>query len=307
MANETIHLPQDSGYENGYGYTQGNCVVGYDIWGFPSGNANGALRFTNITINRSASINEAKLYYDISTGHGSGSERWKFNFFGIDEDNTGNFSGNPFGRPRTSATINIDQGVPDNNGYVIFDVKSIVEEITSRGSWNSGNALGFFMFNYGTDSDVMGFCAEETSYFAYRVSAEPNFTPTPISVTAPSLPTVENYGIRISKPGTNVLTASDSDLYFTTRKKQLKVLSQGYLTSTTNNEVFTIAHNLGYVPLVMVYLKASSTGDDWERLPIPNHISFDYGVFYTNTTNLVINSAVSGEEFYYYIFLDPIA
>lgn len=303
MANEITSLINDSFFQNGAFEYQGDCEVGR------RGNASsGALRFSNLQIAKDQAIISAKLIYKYDGVGTATTGDWKFKTYGIDQDNTGNFSSNPLGRSRTTASITIDT-TPPISGRKTFDVKSILEEITSRSGWSSGNNVGFLFLDNGSDTDVFADCDIEDSYLSYRLTSEPNFKPTPKSVSAPSLPSAESYGLKISRPGKDVFSADEDEIYFTSRKKQFKVLSEGEIVSTQENyDVISVAHNLGYIPFVMLYQREDFELADsrWIKLPAPNSFSYDYAFFYADNSNLYIYPTGQGETYYYRIFLDQL-
>lgn len=308
MANEIMRGVNDYGAVNGYGFDAGNCGVGKDIFGFPSGGYNGAVRFLNIAINKNQSINSAFLFLPYLYVGSSGTWKWKLT--GIDEDNTGSIDSGTWGRSRTTAEINFNEGEPTSGGTKTLNVKSILEEITTRGGWSNGNALGFTMTDEGSDSDVFAEFDMSECFLAYRLSAEPNFKPTAQSVSAPSLPAIQDVGIKIARPGVNVFDATEDQLYLTTRKTQVKIFSQAFVQATSTS-IIQVAHNLGYTPLVSSYEQPIvSTGPtvygSWRKLPQANAFDFDTGVVYADDTYLYIKPAYTGERFYYYIFLDQL-
>lgn len=304
MANEIINYNSDRFIDFGTGTSDLFCAVGH----YDGENTSGALRFSGVNIPQGTSVNFAKIFYDYNSV-GSTSGTWKWRLYGIDEDNTSDFSSNPMGRTRTSAYNQYNEGEPTTGGTKTLDAESIVNEIVGRGGWSSGNAMGFLLINDGSDADVYAFAEVTTTYLAYRLSAEPNFKPTPISVTAPTIPATTDYGIKISKPGVSVLTATEEDTYFSTRKQQFKVLTQAYYQSVTADITAgykTIAHNLGYIPFASIYVKSSVFGGGWKKLPIAHQFE-DHPTYYIDDTNIYLHSAVVGEEFYYYIYNDQLA
>lgn len=298
MANEITSLINDSFFQNGAFEYQGDCEVGR------RGNASsGALRFSNLQIAKDQSIISAELIYKYDGVGTATTGDWKFKVYGIDQDNTGNFSSNPLGRSKTTARITIDT-TPPISGRKTLDVKSILEEITTRSGWSSGNNVGFLFLDDGSDEDVFADCDIEDSYLSYRLTSEPNFKPTPKSVSAPSLPSAESYGLKISRPGKDVFSADEDEIYFTSRKKQFKVLSEGYYKSTSSGNV-SVSHNLGYTPFVTVYAKNIGVAGEWNRLPITQTFE-DHATYYIGTSSLILHAAKADEEFYYYIFLDQL-
>ena len=81
---------------------------------------------------------------------------------------------------------------------------------------------------------------------------------------------MKDYGIKISKPGFDVHTASDKDLVFSSKFDTFKVALTGtgdFTSDFSTNQVDTIAHGLGYTPAFLVYSEVHagfgepSTGD----------------------------------------------
>lgn len=295
MANEAYLAVNDSFLQSGAYTERGSCIVGH--W---TGDAtDGALRFTNLAIAKNGSINIAYLVYKYAGVGGSG--QWRFRTRGIAQDNTADFSSDPMGRTKTTAAVTTDEGQPTSGGTKSINVKSILEEITARGGWSSGNAVGFIMDDQGSDTNVYAGCNEDESYLVYRLAAEPNFTPTPVTVAAPSLPTPRDYGFKIAKPNVNVLTASEEDLFYSTNKMQFKVVAQQQVTTSANPHVIT--HNLGYKPFAEAFAKSGSV---WIRCPYLG-LDTNYATPYIEitSTELKIHVAI-GTVVYYYIFLDQL-
>ena len=68
---------------------------------------------------------------------------------------------------------------------------------------------------------------------------------------------VEDYGIKMSKTGTNVKTATEDDVVMTSARNCLKVNTVVHDTITTNGSGIatkTITHTLGFVPIVVLVI-----------------------------------------------------
>ena len=300
MANEIVRAVQDSGLRDGLGYFRNSCVVGNNWLSGGYGPIKGALRFTNVTITQGQSIDFAAIYYSYYAASNSGSGNWKYKLYGIKETNTDDFGSDPFGRTKTTASSTTDDGGggPQHPGFTTKTVTSMLQEIVNQGGWSSGNAMGFIFEDDGSFDPVWATASNDNSYLVYRVSAEPNFKPTPISISAPTIPTAENYGLKFSSPGISVLTATEEQTTITTGKKQFKVHMEGEVTATGAS--ITVAHGLGYVPFVMLFIKFNSL-TVWEKMP-----SSGFNSYYVNSTNLIVPNLVSGDKIYYYIFLDEL-
>lgn len=298
MANETI-VGVNGSYIQFPGFdTSGFCAVGKHPDN--SGGYDGALRFTNIQIPKNATIDYAVLEYKYSSVGGT-SGSWKFRVNGIDEDNTASF-GYPFGRPQTTAQINVDEGPPTSGQGKKFDVKNILSEITSRSGWSSGNAVGFLFFDNSSSNNVYAYANQSTTYLAYRVSPEPNFKPTPTTISAPSLPTAADVGMKFSQPGVSVFDATDDECFLTTRKRTVMLFDEDIHTSTAAN-VTTIPHLLGYIPFVTVY--AQEVSGDWRKIPRGN-MAGSVPFYYVDDDYLYLSASATGQKFYYRIFIDRI-
>jgi len=305
MANEYIYHPvlsTDLAKESPYGYGTGFWLAGYYAAPDP-GSLLGAIRFPSVTLSPKT-VSNALLVLHIVTAQPSSNANVKFKIWGIKQTNTANFSSSPFGRPRTVETVSVEFGDPHSDTMAELSIFRIIDEIVNQSGWNSGNAIGLVWENNGTatDQDRWVYGNDDLSYLMIRPETVPDFTPTPTTVAAPSLPAAENWGIKISKPGSSVLDCPEEDLYFTTRKKLIKIYAEDIYTSTGAGNT-TIAHNLGYVPMVTVF--GLEVGGNWNRLPVPTYFT-DRLTYYVDDTNLYLHSAASGEKFYYRIFVDKI-
>jgi len=291
MANETTRGVINSWLESGAINYSGSCIVG-DNGGDDS---KGALRFTNLNVDINTTFNLCELVYKYSSVGGSGT--WKFKVRAINEDNTAAF-GYPFGRALTTANVTYSESQPTSGGTKTMNVSSQVQEVVARSGWSNGNAIGFVLEDNGSDDNVFAFASIVDTYLVFRTSAEPNFKPTIVTVSAPTIPTAENYGLKFSSPGISVLTATEEQTTITTGKKQFKVHMEGEVSATGAS--ITVAHGLVYVPFVMLFIKFNSL-TVWEKMP-----SSGFKSYYVNSTNLVIPNLVSGDKVYYYIFLDEL-
>lgn len=119
--------------------------IGYRVGKYSGNSLNGALRFDNVNIPKDATIISAELSL-VNGSHGGSNTDIKFQTYGIDEDNTAGFSSNPMGRSQTSAVTTTQANI--NNSRFNINVQAHVQEITTRGGWASGNAMGFIVRNF---------------------------------------------------------------------------------------------------------------------------------------------------------------
>lgn len=306
MANETINQivsEDDDAFErDDTGDFTGFCAIGKNIIA-GEGVEEGALRFQGLAIGQGVSIDFCNLYYKYSSVGAAGSGTWRFRVFGIKEANTASFgSSNPIGRPQTTASLTISEGRPTAGGTKILNVITLVQEVVNQGSWASGNALGIVLTDNGTDDQVGAYADLEESFLAYRLSPEPNFTPTPQTINAASLPVPQDIGFRIARPGKSALTADEQDLFLNSKKKQIKVLKEGHFVASAASDK-AIVHGLGYVPFVTVYGKDSGV---WSKLGGIGFTFSDAKTYFIDKYNLYLHAADAGDEFYYRIFLDKL-
>jgi hypothetical protein len=305
MANKLYLGVNDSFFKNGGFEYQGDCEVGKR-----SNASSGALRFSNLQIAKNQSIISAELIYEYGDVGTATTGDWKFDTYGIDEDNTADFSSNPLGRSRTTASIATDTSRPTSGGAKTFDVKSILEEITTRSGWSSGNSVGFLFIDDGSDADVFADCDIDNTYLLYRLTAEPDFFPTPGTVSAPTFPEASDYGLKVSKLSVDVGTASEDELLLTTRKKVFKVLNEGTLDVSSGTASYT--HNLGYNPAVLGYIKGTATGETrMYKLnkiykPYTNPDVGGYVVSGTTVNNVRTGGLGTTGFVYLYTFIDPL-
>ena|GEM_PF-1541415 len=332
MANETyITIPtaqNDYFYEDSYGSYLGNFGIGNADY-YSGGDIKGAIYFNAVNVAR-GTINYAGLYFWVST-NGKGipdDERdgnWSFKIKAVDEDNTGDFSGaNPFGRTQTTATdssSNSDEpdtsAGPTGSGWKEISVTLCVQEVMNRENWESGNSIALLLYDidsgcenkYAIDND-------RKSFLLIRKSAEPNFKPTVSPVSAPTFPSADNYGIRISYPGYDVKTATENQLYYTSRKRLFKIIAQGKIT-TTADTVYQVAHGQSYKPFAKAYVKSPKSGST-KRYQMPRYLPGEQtdpdgyssidpldGAIAVDDTYVKFKTTKACEV-YYYIFIDEL-
>ena len=114
-----------------------------------------------------------------------------------------------------------------------------------------------------------------------------------------------DYGFRISKDGQDVKTASDLDCVITSKYANLKGSLSGTvaLSKTGDYQRKTlVAHNLGYIPMVQVFMEGQYGAGVWEQLQIAG-VSVE-----ADSTNIYIYfwyGVANGDyNFKYFIFID---
>jgi len=124
------------------------------------------------------------------------------------------------------------------------------------------------------------------------------------------------YGLKVSQEGYDVYTASNDELVFNSDNNVFKIIQSGTATlgsaaDGTTTEV-TVAHNLGFVPVVMAYLTDSGSSIS----PLPSLIVESAGAeegkvlqvisWYADTTNVTFYNqsnlqSTAGGTIKYYI------
>lgn len=265
--------------------------------GFPGAvTRNIGLRFTGVTIDPGSTINSAILRFTALDSRGS--QTIKIRIYGVDQDNTAEFVTSPEDsartRPHTSAFTdwNVTISTTANATFDSADITAVIQEIIDRGGWASGNAIGIWLADNGSTS---GHYVNQTDYsagdpneatelridFTQPGSPSPSATPSsspsrsPSASASPSAsispsasnspspsppaPEEEYFGIKVSKPGVDVQSAtSPNDFYLHSMFPLLKVHSFGTFSFAVSTGMTTINHNLGYKPFVLVFSKLVS-------------------------------------------------
>jgi len=256
-----------------------------------------AVRFTGVTIPQGTIISSATL--SIAADTVAGATRIYVRTYGIDEDNTADFTSNPENRTKTTATSDINDNLPSAGQFLNLNVTAIVQEIVDRGGWASGNAMGLWVMEYGSTAngtyilDSNGTAPNTKLYIqASSVSASPSLSPSP----SPSI--ASKHAMRVALPGYNALTDTNPD-HFALYSDEDWVLIKEKMRGTETIAAYgskTITHNLGYVPFFAVYANHVWTNGY-------NMYSL-YKCYATTTTLVLINSSAQAADFAYYIFYD---
>lgn len=278
----------DDGYYAGEWINNGSSVgIGKNYLG---GVVYSAFRFNNVNIPPGATITSA--YLKLKASDNTGSEV-AFKIHGIDEDDTANFSSDPNGRSKTTASVNWTlASVTAETEYTSPDIKTVIQEIIDRGSWSSGNDLGLISADNGTSNDRIDRfyaydgsstkCALlEINYTGSSSSASvsPSPSPTPsaskslsissspslspsLSISPSPSPVEPFFGLKIAKSGYNVLETGDpTKLIFSSDYGTLKYFEK--LTTTVELDANagdiacqgSVTHDLGYYPYVEVFVR----------------------------------------------------
>jgi len=116
------------------------------------GARNGAVRFRNVNIAQGTTVTSSTVYFYVEN-KGTGTSNLKYDFYGIDEDNTAVFN-DPFARPKTTARNQNNVSLPSTGNYFGITATAATNEILARPGWSSGNAIGFMMLDDASPSNV---------------------------------------------------------------------------------------------------------------------------------------------------------
>ena len=268
----------------------GYCGVGKGNSGYEW---EGAVRFVDVTIPQGKTIISATLKLKITE---KGTNNLKLRITGIDENNVSDFNDDPFVKTQTSASDTFDTSIGS------IDVTDQVQEIVNRGGWASGNAMGFHLWNNGSDTGhyLANNNLEDRLDVVYDTpSASSSVSKSPSVTASPSFPSQGGMiTMRVALAGYNAETDNNPDhfsLYTDEDWILIKEKNRGSVTINASSTE-TITHNLGYVPFFAVY-----AGGYWVT---GYNIYSDFKVYATTTTLVMINSSLSSATFKYYIFYD---
>jgi len=100
-----------------------------------------AVRFPTVNISKNEAIISASIEFFHQLG-GPTNSNTKYRLYGIDEDNVGDVD---TGKTKTTAYTEGEQAKFTNWSNFSVNVKTQVEEITTRSGWSSGNNMGFII------------------------------------------------------------------------------------------------------------------------------------------------------------------
>ena len=112
-----------------------------------------------------------------------------------------------------------------------------------------------------------------------------------------------NYGAKISQPGYDVKTCSDTQLIFSSAFKTMNVAVAGTSSKTnssgSNADInFTITHGLSFAPYILMFYKLSSSSSYWNIHPgYPCFLSGDGN--HANTHHIEVTSSNVVVKFFY--------
>ena len=116
-----------------------------------------------------------------------------------------------------------------------------------------------------------------------------------------------DYGLKVSKDGYDVLTATDEELAFSTKYSLQKIFLQGNIivVGTPSTEVISsVAHNLGYKPAFLVWVRDPYTANTPTILAVEANSHA-----YVDENNIYFRVFWNGGSdqnflFFYYIFIE---
>ena len=106
------------------------------------------------------------------------------------------------------------------------------------------------------------------------------------------------YGIKISRSGFDVKTASDDKLSFSSEYKGLRIAQEGQVSLAAGGNHIVIDHNLGYKPFSIVSATETSIFNKTVRLPA-SYVNLGvygfYGGYRLTTTQLIVDLYLADE------------
>lgn len=284
----------------------------------------GFLRYTGVDIAQGTSVLNANISF-YKEGGFVGNDSLKYTVYGIDEDNTAEFSGDPSGRPLTTASDSRQTTMTPSLGTRFgIEVTSEANEIFARAGWASGNAIGFRFDDNGSNTNVRVFDTFDgdpstDSYLTILTVARPDFYPSATSVTSPADPAkTHSYGIRIAKQGYNAITATDLQLAFTSGKPVLKAKFYG-IKNVPTSSIAEVPHSLGYKGAFLVFGSVVSGIYETKKFKFPANVIYlpdkdeafcysytDDDKLYIGNSSFIQGGSQPEMNTYYYVFIDDI-
>jgi hypothetical protein len=102
-------------------------------------------------------------------------------------------------------------------------------------------------------------------------------------------------GMKVSKPGYNVLTTSNANLSFSSQLATHSIYNVASLTIPSAGTAGTISHNLGYIPKTWIFQEiGSGTASYMRRIPVIDdtngHIDYTIGTANITVKTLWVSS-----------------
>ena len=114
---------------------------------------------------------------------------------------------------------------------------------------------------------------------------------------------VSSFGIKVSRPGYDVKTASDPNLIFSSEFNTLKEYRVLKLTGLGGGDISEAAHGLSYPPTFIPFRQYGGSGGDWQI-----HATSYFGPatnFWVDDTK--VYAMLSADEIaYVMLFIDPL-
>lgn len=269
--------------------TDDGCKIGSDSWHSDYrpmfgkyddiNTVTAGIRFTNVTVPQGSTISSAYLTF---TARYTNTDTVLTKVYGIDQDDTASMSSDPTGRTKTTAAVDWDStNHTQNTAYQSPDIKTIVQEIVDRAGWSSGNDMGFLLLDDGSDDycDNVPYDHEGDSSKAFLLTINYTEATTSTSSTTSSTTTSStsvtsvttqgapftgdrDFGLKVSKAGTDVKTASLANMVFTSSRGVLglrRSTTYSGITDASGNISITQPHGIGYVPITIVSYRTIST------------------------------------------------
>lgn len=269
---------KDPNFSPAWDYTGTSLKTGAES--IPTRSITAAVRFNAVTIPNGSTVSSATITFTASFND---SNNVLTKVYGIDEDDTADFSSDPTGRTKTTASSDWDQnGVTAESTYNAT-VTSQVQEIIDRAGWSSGNDMGFLIENDGSSAGNIHFFyaydGSTTKAALLSVTYTPPATTTSTSSTSTSSSTTTttssstsssttttststtitpeiDFGIRLSKIGFEATSSNPNDFLLWSKYPQLQVLQTNQFSRAFVNDGYVdYYHGLNYKPFALGFLQ----------------------------------------------------
>lgn len=125
----------------------------------------------------------------------------------------------------------------------------------------------------------------------------------------------QDYGLKVSKNGYDINTASVQNQIFNSTYNSLKIIAEGQVTisvpSSGSAATTTVAHGLSYIPGFLAYAQLSTASESYIADSFnPNDSAKEDFQAWIDSTNLTLSAKPTGSGaytayIYYYILADP--
>lgn len=113
---------------------------------------------------------------------------------------------------------------------------------------------------------------------------------------------MSEYGIKVSKPGVDVRTATNKDLVLDTSRNCLKLdnVATATITISGGSGTKTLAHGQSFIPVVIAFI---NIGGNYYTFPFSDSAGENLGYIKIDATNIVFSADTGDGDYTIYYFL----